>query len=121
VVDGGDEKIPPARTGLEGQRSCSYRWLGLSTHTGTGDSGVDESGEHVAPIRKDSGRSACSESDEHMRSNRAGTRAINEIQEQRDPTGTNDDKSLKRPLALTCDTSRENRDFLTPFNWALRV
>jgi hypothetical protein len=72
-------------------------------------------------VRKDSGRPACNESDEHVIINRPGTRAVDKVQEQRSPTGTNDDKNLNQSLDLRLVTSHWSRDFLTSLNWALRV
>jgi hypothetical protein len=92
VVDDEDEKRAPIRAGIVCRTAHFHRWLGLSVHTGAGGPAVDGSDEHMVLVRKDSERPACNESDEHMRSNRTGTQATNETQEQGDPTGMNGDQ-----------------------------
>lgn len=121
VVDDGNEQRASTRKGVECRTAHLHRWLGLSTYTESGGPAVDGSNEHMVLVRKDSGRPACSEAHEQMRTNRTGTKAANTIDDQRDLTGTKDIWSPKRPMALGWDACTWSRDFLTPLNWALRV
>lgn len=121
VVDGEDEKRASVRAGIECRTAHLHRWLGLSTHFEASSLENDGSDEHAVLVRKDSGRPACDESDEHMMFDRRKPQEADEGKMQRNPTGTNDDKNLNRSLDMRLDTSHWSRDFLTSLNWALRI